>query len=374
MNILVTGAAGFIGKNLVQVLTREGNHQVSEYDRNSGEADLRKALSVADLVYHLAGENRPPDPRQYEETNVGLTVRIVECLTELRRKPRIVFASSIQAEQENPYGTSKRRAEDELRRFAEITGAPVVVYRLKNTFGKWSRPNYNSVVATFCHNVARDLPISVNDPGRVLDLVYIDDVVSAFLGEITRLVAPRFAYAEVPASYQIALRELAETIQAFRRMRASRMMPDFSDRLVRCLYATYLSHLETSDFAYDLEIKADSRGQLAEFLKAHHFGQVFVSTTKPGVTRGNHFHHTKTEKFLVVQGDAEIRFRHIVTGEIIRYRVTGSAFRVVDIPPGYTHAIENIGETDLIVLFWASEVFDPTQTDTYVLEVEHEEA
>lgn len=369
MNILVTGAAGFVGQNLVEAIGREGKHQVWEYDRDSSEADLRTALAQVDLVYHLAGENRPPDPQQFEETNVGLTVKILGLLSELQRKPAIVFASSIQAEQDNPYGRSKRAAEEELRRFAETTGGRVTVYRLKNVFGKWSRPNYNSVVATFCHNIARDLPITVTDPSRVLDLVYIDDVVATFLGEITQCDTPGFVYADVPVSYQIGLRDLAELIQKFRQMRVSRMMPDFSNRLVRCLYATYLSHLESSDFAYDLEIKADQRGQLAEFLKADHFGQVFVSTTKPGVTRGNHFHHTKTEKFLVVQGDAEIRFRHITTGEVIRYRVPGSALRVVDIPPGCTHAIENIGETDLIVLFWASEVFDPTRPDTFALEV-----
>lgn len=374
MNILVTGAAGFIGKNLVEALSREGKHQVWEYDRNSTEADLRAALSNAEVVFHLAGENRPSDPRLFSETNVGLTVRILELLTERNCKPRIVFASSIQAEQDNPYGNSKRSAEEALGRFAQANGSQVVVYRLKNVFGKWSRPNYNSVVATFCHNVARGLPIRVDDPVRVLDLVYVDDVVSTFLGELARSDSPAHTYAEIQTSYQVTLGELAETIQSFRTMRVTKMMPDFSNRFVRCLYATYLSHLETNDFAYGLEIRADARGQLAEFLKADHFGQVFVSTTKPGITRGNHFHHTKTEKFLVVQGDAEIRFKHILSGEIIRYRVTGSEFRVVDIPPGYTHAIENVGQTDLVVLFWASEVFDPTRPDTYALEVEHEEA
>lgn len=373
-NVLVTGSKGFIGKNLVFALRNQRKYRVLEFNRESSLSDLRAALTEADVIFHLAGANRPLDPSQFEVDNVQLTVQLLDILMDLHRKPLIVFASSIQAELDNPYGISKRTAEMELQRFAEATQCHVVVHRLKNVFGKWCRPNYNSVVATFCHNIARDLPITITDPERELELVYIDDVVSAFLAEIDRTRSEVYSYAEVPVSYRITLGKLAEIIRSFREMRRSKHMPDFSDQLVRYLYATYVANLDESTLDYDLEIKADQRGQLAEVFKAKHLGQVFVSITHPGIARGNHYHHTKAEKFVVLYGDAEIRLRHVVSGEVIRYRVSGSEFRVVDIPPGYTHAIENIGHTDLVVLFWASEVFDPARPDTYPLEVENSEA
>jgi len=372
LNILVTGSAGFIGRNLVHALNHTRECTVWEFDRDSSAAQLGAALARADVVYHLAGENRPPDPADFEAVNVGLTRAIVKTLADLKRRPRLIFTSSIQAENDSPYGKSKCKAEGELRWFAETTGCQVVTYRLKNVFGKWSRPNYNSVVATFCHNVARDLPITVNDPNRVLDLVYIDDVVAAFLNDLNRPLSAGFSYADVPVSYRCTVGDLATTIQGFRQSRLNGRLPDFASRLTRSLYATYLANLEQDDFAYVLETKVDHRGTLAELLKSDHIGQVFISTTKPGVTRGNHFHHTKAEKFLVLKGDAEIRFRHVLSEEIVRYRVSGSEFRVLDIPPGYTHAIQNVGDSELVVLFWANEVFNPNRPDTYLLEVENE--
>ena len=295
-------------------------------------------------------------------------------LLALGKATPIVLSSSIQVALDNPYGVSKRRAEEVVTRYAEASGARCVIFRLKNVFGKWCRPNYNSVVATFCHNIAHDLPISISDPARKLELVHVDDVVEAFLtgvreqetegrsqGAETREVAP---------SYWVTLGRLAELIRSFHEMRRSLVVPDLGDEFTRKLYGTYLSYLEPDAFAYDLAKRCDPRGCLAEFVKSASAGQIFVSRTEPGITRGNHYHHTKTEKFLVVEGEAIIRFRHIRGGDVIEYRVCGEDFRVVDIPTGYTHAIENVGAGQLVTLFWASEVFDPDRPDTYGMAVQ----
>jgi UDP-2-acetamido-2,6-beta-L-arabino-hexul-4-ose reductase len=239
-----------------------------------------------------------------------------------------------------------------------------VAHRLKNLFGKWCRPNYNSVTATFCYNIAHDLPIDISDPAREMELTYIDDVVSAFQAELAPGV-PGFRYAGQLTSNRVTLGELAETIRAFRRMRSDLQAPDYSQPFIRALYATYLSYLDPADFGYSLASKADQRGSLAEFIKAPAIGQVFVSRTRPGVTRGNHYHHTKVEKFLVLQGEAVIRLRHILETEAVEYRVRGEDYRVIDIPPGYTHSIQNVGDGEVVTLFWADEVFDPDRSDTY---------
>jgi UDP-2-acetamido-2,6-beta-L-arabino-hexul-4-ose reductase len=281
------------------------------------------------------------------------------------RPATILLSSSIQAALDNPYGASKRQAEAVVRDYAARSGAAAVIYRFKNVFGKWCRPNYNSVVATFCHNIARDLPITISDPQRVLDLVYVDDVVEQIRADIAARHGPGVLQQDVPVSYQTTLARLAQLLTAFRTMRTSLYLPDLEDAFTRKLYATYLSYLPADDFAYPLEKKCDPRGCLAEFLKSPHFGQIFVSRTGPGITRGNHFHHTKVEKFLVLEGQALIRFRHIQSDEVILYQVSGDEFRVVDIPPGYTHSIENIGPGELVTLFWAVEIFDPARADTY---------
>ncbi len=284
-------------------------------------------------------------------------------------RPKIIFASSIQAESDNPYGRSKLQAERSLERYAGKSGAVAVVHRLKNLFGKLCRPNYNSVTATFCHNIAHGLPIKISDPSQVLSLTYIDDVVAAFIAELAIQGDRGFQRAASLASTEITLGELAELIQSFRAHRTSLLVPDFSVSFVKALYATYLSYLEPRDFAYSLTKREDPRGSLAEFVKQASFGQLFVSRTKPGVTRGNHYHDTKTEKFLVIEGQAVIRFRHISSGDVTSFVVCGDEYRVVDIPPGYTHSIENIGMSDLVTLFWASEVFNHEAPDTFVLPV-----
>jgi UDP-2-acetamido-2,6-beta-L-arabino-hexul-4-ose reductase len=387
--ILVTGSNGFIGKHLLEALGRRQNVRVIGYDIGNTQGELEQGLAEADFIFHLAGVNRPQRPEEFKIGNADLTARICDSLSAQGRNPTIVFSSSIQAELDNPYGLSKREAEESLRQWAEEggrkseaggamkkVGRRAVIFRLKNVFGKWCRPNYNSVTATFCHNIAHDLPITISDPGKELELVYIDDVIAAFLGVLNgpevrgqRSEAGNTEYREVQQSFKVTLGELAAKIRSFRDSRTSLIMPSFADTLTRCLYATYLSYLDGADFGYSLEVKADNRGRLAEFMKSAEFGQIFVSRTKPGITRGNHFHHTKTEKFFVVEGEAVIRFRHIAGKELIEHRVPGKDFKVLDIPPGYTHSVENVGDTEMVVLFWACEIFDPQRPDTYVMEV-----
>ena len=363
VNILVTGAKGFVGKNLCSALRQQKQVALYEYDLDNSRNELRKSLAIADVIFHLAGINRPKDNSEYHPGNAGFTGEICSLLQTQGRFPKIVFASSIQAEMENPYGASKLAAEEILRNFATTSGSECVVYRLYNLFGKWCRPNYNAVTATFCYNTAHDLPLSISDPAHAIELSYIDDVMEAFLREIEGR-SPGFRYADRLGVYRVTLGELAEIIQSFKLMRSGLQLPDFSLPFVRALYATYLSYLDQADFGYSLVSKTDPRGSLAEFIKTPQMGLVFISRTRPGVTRGNHYHHTKVEKFLVLEGDAIIRFRHILGTEVIEYCVRGEDYRVVDIPPGFTHSIQNIGTGDLITLFWADEVFNPDKPDT----------
>jgi len=370
VNVLVTGAAGFIGRNLVCWLRRWPCAQVLELGQEHSDADLDARLAAADLIYHLAGVNRPPSEQDFERVNVDLTARMCEALRRKRLRTPVVLSSSIQAGLDNPYGVSKRRAEAVLSEYAAASGAAVTTFRLSNVFGKWCRPHYNSVVATFCHNIARDLPITIADPDRAVPLVHVDDVVQEMLGVASSFANPAppaapasTAYREVGPVYTVTLGELAALIRSFRESRRTLRVP-VAGEFERKLYGTYLSYLPENDFAYDLQKRTDARGSLAEFLKSPSFGQMFVSRTTAGVTRGNHFHHTKAEKFLVLEGEAVIRFRHVTGGKVIEYAVRGEDFRVVDIPTGYTHSIQNVGDRELVTLFWSSEVFDPERPDT----------
>jgi UDP-2-acetamido-2,6-beta-L-arabino-hexul-4-ose reductase len=373
MNILVTGSNGFIGKNLIAWLEREPDAHVLAFDLENTLQELDERLERADLVYHLAGVNRPQSNSEFITGNVDLTAHVCDRLLASGRWVPLVLSSSVQALLDNPYGVSKRQAEEVVARYASESGAHVVIYRLMNVFGKWCRPNYNSVVATFCHNISHDLPVSISDPNRELTLVYVDDVVRAFLEELrgqnAEVKSQEAEYREVAPVYRVTLGRLAAMLRAFREMRRSLQVPDLADEFTRKLYGAYLSYLGCDDFAYDLDQECDPRGCLAEFVKAADFGQLFVSRTAPGITRGNHYHHTKAEKFLVVQGEAIIRFRSIRGSQVIEYRVRGEDLRVVDIPTGYTHSIENVGSGELVTLFWASEVFDPDRPDTYPMVV-----
>jgi len=369
MKILVTGANGFIGKNLLAQLARQTGVEVIPIGRENTWDEVAQGLAEADFIYHLAGVNRPQQVEEFQQGNAEFTERLCHALLVNQRSTPIVFTSSIQAALDNPYGLSKRTAEEALCHYADQSKAYVAVYRLPNVFGKWCRPHYNSVVATFCHQLARDLPITISDSKRELSLIYIDDVVAQFQQELCCTNKSGVHWPQAQPIQQITLGKLAELLQSFRRLRTELLTPNFGDAFTHQLYATYLSYLPEDAFAYGLDQKCDARGCLAEFIKAPNFGQIFVSRTAPGITRGNHYHHTKTEKFLVLEGKAIIRFRHLQGDEVLEYHVKGEEFRVVDIPPGYTHSIENVGTTELITLFWASEIFTPERPDTYALPV-----
>jgi len=324
------------------------------------------------VVFHLAGVNRPQKVEEFESGNAGFTGTLCRLLGECNRRPHVIVSSSIQAEFDNPYGKSKRHAEETLRAFAARTGTRVSIFRLKNVFGKWCRPNYNSVAATFCHNIAHDLPIQVSDPNRLLELVHVDDVVAGFLHEMDepRKRTDSVVTPDPIPSYILTLGDLAGRIQAFREMQETLQIPDFSLPFNRKLYATYLTYVDPDRWGYGLDIKSDRRGNLAEFIKSPAFGQLFISRTRPGVTRGNHYHHVKAEKFLVISGEGLIRLRHIEERQVHGHHVQGGEYRVVEIPAGYTHSITNIGPEEMITLFWASEVLDPDRPDTYFLPVD----
>ena len=370
MDILVTGSRGFVGRNLCAVLRHREDVKLREYDLEDDPVVLETALRHSDCIVNLAGVNRPEDPDDFDKGNAGLIEDICEKLKKLEKTPKIVLSSSIQARLDNPYGRSKRHAEQVLEKFTADSGAECVAYRFKNLFGKWCRPNYNSVTATFCHNIANNLPIRISDPAHEIELTHIDDVVDALIDEFPHR-EPGFRFGSDLRSRRISLGNLAKKIRFFKKLRTDLLLPDFSDRFDYALYGTYLSYLDEKAFEYGLDIKSDPRGSLAEFLKSPQMGQIFVSRTKPGITRGDHFHHTKTEKFLVLEGEAVIRFRHIERNEILEYPVSGEKYRVVDIPPGFTHSIENVGDGILVTLFWASEPFDPAKPDTFYLPVKN---
>lgn len=363
MRIVVTGADGFVGKNLIVRLSERGRDEVRAITRATTAVDRRDALLHADVLVHLAGVNRPKDEHEYEAGNADLTERLCAEIRALDRALPVVFSSSAQAVRDNPYGRSKRAAEQALERYAEETGAPVAVARLWNVFGKWSRPNYNSVVATFCHNIARGLPISIVDPATPLNLMYIDDVVDGMLALVDSLVDHR-GFVELAPVHATTVGAVAATIDGFAEGRRTRDIADVGEGLTRALYATYVSFLPPQSFAYALTRHEDARGVFAEIIRTRTSGQFSMFTAHPGVTRGGHYHHTKTEKFLVVRGRARFGFRHVLTGERVDLDVTAEESRVVETVPGWIHDITNTGTEEMIVLLWANEAFDPERPDT----------
>jgi UDP-2-acetamido-2,6-beta-L-arabino-hexul-4-ose reductase len=369
----VTGAKGFIGKNLVVALRRAGA-EVVEIGADASADAWRSGVAGATVVFHLAGTNRPEHEEAFVTGNVGSLETLFTALDgrtaadQSPPRPLIVLSSSTQATNDAPYGRSKRAAEQALEAYAARTSTPAVIYRLPGVFGKWCRPNYNSVVATFCHNIARDLPVAISDPARTIEVVHIDDVVARFLAHLEDRPAG-VARADVSPRFTVTLGDLADRIRGFRAMRDTLEVADATDPFTRRLLGTYTSYIPPAGLAYALEQRIDARGTLAELLKSPHFGQMFVSRTRPGITRGNHYHDLKVEKFCVLEGDAVIRFRPVLGDDVTEHRVSGTDFTVVDIPPGMTHSIENVGATEMIVLFWASEIFDRDRADTHANEV-----
>ena len=363
MKILVTGADGFIGKNLCVSLAEQAGFEVLPVVRATDPAALESKVAQADAVIHLAGVNRPQDPAEFAAGNADFTARLCQALLATGRPVPVAFASSIQADRDNPYGLSKRAAEDHLRRYAEASGAPVALYRLANVFGKWSRPDYNSAVATFCHNIARGLPIQVNDAAAPLRLVYIDDVVA----ELLRFLADPgsgVGLRQAGPVYATTVGELARQIEAFKDVRTSLVTERVGTGLVRALYATYVSFLPPQAFSYGVPKYGDARGVFVEMLKTPDCGQFSFFTAHPGITRGGHYHHTKTEKFLVIKGVARYRFRHLVTDEVFELDSTGDEPLVVETIPGWAHDITNIGNDEMVVMLWANEIFDRQNPDT----------
>lgn len=362
MKVLVTGAEGFIGKNLILRLREQPGIEVLAVGRANSDV-LYAHLNVADAVVHLAGVNRPPDAEAFDQVNAGLTRTLCETLKGAGKRVPLLLASSTQAELDNAYGRSKLAAEREVEALSRSHGNPVAIYRLPGVFGKWSRPNYNSVVATFCHNVANDLPITVHDAVARIRLVYVDDVVSSFLKLLVEL-APGVHRPIVEPEYSISLGELAHQIEAFKYCRTSLVSERVGTGLTRALYATYVSYLPADKFAYDVPVHGDPRGLFVEMLKTQDSGQFSFFTAHPGVTRGGHYHHTKTEKFLVIKGHARFGFRHMVTNEVHSLETTGEKPQIVETVPGWTHDITNIGQDELIVMLWANEIFDRSRPDT----------
>ncbi len=369
--VVVTGANGFVGKNLLVHLNRMDTIQVHTILRETKVNEYPEILKDADTIFHLAGVNRPENTADFAKGNKDLTAALLDAInkTQPANPPKFIMSSSTQAEKDNPYGVSKLQAEKLVTEAANSGKISGVIYRLPGVFGKWSKPNYNSVISTFCHNIANDLPIEVRDPNYSFPIVYVDDVVLEFLSWLDQENHSGLLQGKVRTQFEVSLGFLERTISSFPESRKTLHAPRVQDTLTKYLYSTYLSYLPRDKFSYPMDLHVDNRGDLFEWIKSEDFGQIFVSTTKPGVTRGNHFHHTKTEKFLVIRGEAIIKFRKIDENEVIEYPVNGKTPTVVDIPVGYTHNITNTGNEDLITLFWANEIFNPERTDTHFLEV-----
>lgn len=366
--VLVTGAKGFIGKNLVLAL-KANNYEVLEYDLNNTKDDLEKYLKEADFLFHLAGVNRPKDVSEFTTGNKVFTEDLLEIIKDNHLTLPLVFTSSIHAAKDNDYGRSKKEAEDVIYKYHKDTGNIVYVLRLSNMFGKWSRPNYNSVIATWCYNIAHDLPIKVNDENTVLPLTYIDDLVKVFL----TLVSSDTEVKDINIkTYHKTLGELRDLIYAFKNSRNTLDLDYLQDDFTHKLYATYLTYLDDNAFSYPLTSHIDDRGSFTELLHFGSMGQVSVNVIKPGITKGNHYHHTKNEKFIVVKGEVEIKFRNVFKKDITTYKVSDKELVVVDIIPGMTHNITNVGQDDAVVIMWANEVYNPANPDTYFLKVEED--
>lgn len=382
MKILITGAKGFVGKNLVEALknVRDGKDKtrnltgditIFEYDIDTDPTLLDTYTKECDFVFHLAGVNRPKDEKEFMEGNFGFTSILLDSLKKNENKSPILITSSIQAALDNPYGISKKAGEDLIFEYGKENDVKTFVYRLPNVFGKWCRPNYNSAVATFCHNIAHDLPITVNDRSHMMTLVYIDDVVDELINALGDTENREGDYCKVPVEHKITLGEIADLLYSFKESRSNLSVPDMTEgSFSKKLYSTYLSYLDMNDFSYKLKMNTDARGSFTEIIRTIDRGQMSVNISKPGITKGQHWHNTKNEKFVVVKGHGLIQLRRIGSDEIVNYEVSGDEITVVDMIPGYTHNIINLSDTeDLVTLMWCNECFDVNKPDTFFEEV-----
>jgi len=367
MKVLITGANGFIGRNLKVHLSERKDVEVISFTRNDDLAELPALINDVDFIFHLAGINRPNDPKEFLEGNTDLTRVLCDAISAASRVIPIIYTSSAQASQDNPYGLSKRLAESLLLDLRRDTGSATHVFRLPNVFGKWSRPNYNSVVSTFCHNIVNNLPIQINDPSALLTLVYVDDVVGRFIqlmdGAHSDLDAHGFEV--INPQYTISVGQLAQQLYTFKDSRSTLLTERVGTGLVRSLYSTYLSYLPANLFSYAVPCHSDTRGVFVEMLKTPDSGQFSYFTAQPGITRGGHYHHTKTEKFLVIRGNARFKFRNMDSLEEFEMVTSAGVPTVVETVPGWAHDITNIGEDEMLVMLWANEIFDRNNPDTY---------
>ena len=368
MKVLITGANGFVGSNLVAHLAERKDIEVTRFTREDDIASLAGMVAEADFVFHLAGVNRPKEASEFQRGNADLTKALCEAIAASKRSTPVLYTSSTQASASNPYGDSKRDAERALCELATEHSVPVHLFRLPNVFGKWARPNYNSAVATFCHNIANDLPIQINDPQALVNLVYIDDVINQFVAVMDGKLAGD-PFVSVEPTYSATVGELASQLEAFRDSRDSMITEPVGVGLVRALYSTYLSYIRPERFTYQVPKHGDERGVFVEMLKTQDSGQFSFFTAHPGITRGGHYHHSKTEKFLVIKGRACFRFRQIVTGEFYELFTTGDEPTIVETVPGWTHDITNVGDDEMLVMLWANEIFDRDRPDTYACPV-----
>lgn len=371
MKVLITGGTGFIGQNLQVRLAERSDLEIINYTRDSAESTLPDIMKDVDFVFHLAGVNRPADPKEFVTGNQNLTESLCNAIAMSGRNVPVIYTSSSQAALDNQYGVSKRAAENALFELQSKFDASVYIFRLPNVFGKWSRPNYNSVVATFCHNIAHCLPLQINDASAVLTLVYVDDVVEHFIDIMDHRhdATYKYGFESVTPQYSITVGELADQINAFRSSRSNLQIDRVGTGLIRALYSTYLSYLPKEQFTYAVPQHGDDRGVFVEMLKTPDSGQFSYFTAHAGVTRGGHYHHSKTEKFLVIKGHARFRFRHLVSGEIHELETTGSKAEIVETVPGWTHDITNIGSEEMLVMLWANEIFDRSKPDTFACAV-----
>lgn len=370
MKILVTGSNGFIAKNLIQFLSEKSEIEVLTFNRNSSSAELEQSVLAADWIVHLAGINRPLNEQEFIDGNITLTQKIADILKKAKKQTPVILSSSIQAERDNAYGQSKLCGEQVLLELNQQQGNAVYICRLANVFGKWSRPNYNSAVATFCYNTAHDLPIQIHDENAMIRLVYVDDVLESFWDIIQGTAQVEQIFAVQP-EYQISVGNLAKTLAGFKQSRESLITDRVGTGLIRALYSTYLSFLKPEQFDYSVPKYGDQRGVFVEMLKTPDAGQFSYFTAHAGITRGGHYHHTKTEKFLVIKGKALFKFKHVMTGEFYELETCGDEPRIVETVPGWTHDITNIGEDEMVVMLWANEIFDREKPDTYAMPLTH---